>query len=361
MKSQVSLAKLLYPSLSKKTGSIFKRTRHLVRREQRLTSNSELKKLKVLKRVIDARVGELNAENHIFCLRNNCPVKELSHETGRYQRVFRLQEEARNIASEINHRTKRYAAAQCLPICTVVCDKLPRELRDMIYRHIIGQSNIFIDREILLDFLRPNGRSEGEDTPIFPTGISNRTTIAYEHLWDRDYSNKLFYSELIEAWYRNTTFSFVECLLVPYFLNGIRFGCGVPPREWVRNIRIIRITTTESVPSIYRAEEKTGNINTGDLGNLKDMPKLTRVTFDFDAPFRSLRKVTYHFNHRRILLEGLDEIFPKIQDLLDSEYRIWVVLEGLGPLEVRRDELTLQIWEDKLEALKPLRSRRRSD
>ena len=345
MKNQVSLAKLLYPSLSTKTGSIFKRTGHLIRKEQRLTSNSESKKLKVLKRVIDARVGELNAENHVFCLRNSCPVKEPSHETGRYQRIFRLQEEARNIARDINHRMTRYAAAQCLPICTMVCDKLPRELRDMIYQYIIGESIVRIDKAVLASFLFC---SEIGVKPMLPAGFTNRTTIACEHLWDHDYSGKLFYSELFEAWYRNTTFSFVECRLVPYFLNNSRFGYGVKPREWVRKIRI---TTTESVLSIYRGEEKAYNIKTGDLDNLKDIPKLTRVIFDFDAAFMSLP--TYHDSYRRFVLTDLKEMFPKIRDLLDRECRVSVVFSSMGPLEMRRDELTCQIWEDKLEAIRP--------
>jgi len=348
MKNQVSLANLLYPSLSKNTESIFKRTRHLIRKEQRLTSNSESKKLKVLKRIIDARVGELNAENRIFCLRNSCPVKEPSHETGRYQRMFRLQEEARNIASEIDRRMKRYAAARCLPICTTVCDKLPRELRDMIYQYIIGESIVKIDKEVLASFLFC---FEVGVTPMFPAGFTNRTNIAYEHLWDQDYSGKLFYSELIEAWYRNTTFSLVECRLVPYFLNNSRFGYGVQPREWVRKIKIIRITTTESVLSIYRGEEKAYNIKTGDLDNLKDLLKLTRVIFDFDAAFSSLP--TYHDNYRRFVLTDLKEMFPKIQDLLDRECRVSVMFSSMGPIEMRRDELTSRIWEDKLEAIRP--------
>ena len=347
MKNQVSLANLLYPSLSKNTESIFKRTRHLIRKEQRLTSNSESKKLKVLKRIIDARVGELNAENRIFCLRNSCPVKEPSHETGRYQRMFRLQEEARNIASEIDRRMKRYAAARCLPICTTVCDKLPRELRDMIYQYIIGESIVKIDKEVLASFLFC---FEVGVTPMFPAGFTNRTNIAYEHLWDQDYSGKLFYSELIEAWYRNTTFSLVECRLVPYFLNNSRFGYGVQPREWVRKIKIIRITTTESVLSIYRGEEKAYNIKTGDLDNLKDLLKLTRVIFDFDAAFSSLP--TYHDNYRRFVLTDLKEMFPKIQDLLDRECRVSVMFSSMGPIEMRRDELTSRIWEDKLEAIR---------
>ncbi|KAI4905950.1 hypothetical protein J4E90_011049 [Alternaria incomplexa] len=317
-------------------------------KEQRLTSNSELKKLKVLKRIIDARIGELNAENHIFCLRNSCPVKEPSHETGRYQRMFRLQEEARNITSKIDCRMKRYTAAQCLPICTTVCAILPRELRDMTYQYIIGESIVRIDKKVLRYFLFC---SEIGVTPICPAGFPNRTNIAYEHLWDRDYSGKLFYSELIEAWYRNTTFSFVECRLVPYFLDDPRFGYGVPPREWVRKIKIIRITTTESVLSIYRREEKAHNIKTGDLDNLKDMPKLTRVIFDFDAAFTSLP--TYHDNYRRFVMTDLKEMIPKIQDLLDREYRVSVVFSSMGPLEMRRDELTSQIWEDKLEAIRP--------
>jgi len=344
----VSLARILYPPFQTKTGSIFRRTRHLVEKEQQLTSNSESKKLKVLKKIFDARVGELNAENHIFCLRNSCPVKEPSHKTGRYQRIFRLQEEARDIASEIEHRMKRYAAAQCLPICTTVCEKLPRELRDMIYKCVIGDSIVKIDKEVLKSFLFC---SEIGVTPMLPAGFTNRTTIACEHLWDRDYSSKLFYSELIEAWYRNTTFSFVECRLVPDFINDPRFGYGVPPREWVRKIKIIRITTTESVLSIYRGEEKAYNIKTGDLDNLKDLPKLTRVIFDFDAAFTSLP--TYHDNYRRFVLTDLKEMFPNIQDLLDRECRVSVVFSSMGPLEMRRDEHTCQIWEDKLEAIRP--------
>ncbi|KAI4605102.1 hypothetical protein J4E83_010837 [Alternaria metachromatica] len=334
--------------MSTKIGSIFKRMRHLFVEGQQLTSNSALKKLKVLKRIIDARVGELNAENHIFCLRNSCPVKEPSHEPGRYQRMFRLQEEARNIAREIDDRMRRYAAAQCLPICTTVCAKLPRELRDMIYQYIIGESIVRIDKKVLKSFLFC---SEIGVTPMCPAGFPNRTNIAYEHLWDRDYSGKLFYSEFIEAWYRNTTFSFVECRLVPDFLNDPRFGYGVPPREWVRKIKIIRITTTESVLSIYRGEEKAYNIKTGDLDNLKHLPKLTRVIFDFDAAFTSLP--TYHDNYRRFVLTDLKEMFPKIQDLLDRECRVSVVFSSMGPLEMRREELTSQIWEEKLEAIRP--------
>jgi len=218
----------------------------------------------------------------------------------------------------------------------------------MTYQYIIGESIVRIDKKVLKYFLFC---SEIGVTPMCPAGFPNRTNIAYEHLWDRDYSGKLFYSELIEAWYRNTTFSFVECRLVPYFLNDPRFGYGVPPREWVRKIKIIRITTTESVLSIYRGEEKAYNIKTGDLDNLKDLPKLTRVIFDFDAAFTSLP--TYHDNYRRFVLTDLREMFSNIQDLLDRECRVSVMFSNMAPLEMRRDELTSRIWEDKLETIRP--------
>jgi len=255
---------------------------------------------------------------------------------------------------------RRYAAAQCLSICTATYDKLPREVRDMVYIYIIGESTIEIDQELLEFAIFPEEHTERATTPRFPERLLKYIDSAGVHLWDAKYSGMFFSSELIETWYRHTTFSFKHCQLVPEFLNNSRFGYGVAPREWVRNIKILRFLMQDSRIKyasgvVYHKGHKSKveyHDNSSDVHHLDGLHKQTHVIFDFDPDYPPLREIFSRSGWERMLVANFKGSFPKIGALLDSGCRVSVVFAGVGPLEVRRDELTSQIWEDKLEAIR---------
>lgn len=255
----------------------------------------------------------------------------------------------------VAYTRRRYAPVKCLSICTVTYDRLPREVRDMVYIYIIGESTIEIDLEILDSAIYPREYTERETARRFPARLLKYIDTARVHLWDANYSGKLFSSELIETWYRHITFSFKHCQLVLEFLNNSRFGYGVAPREWVRNIRILRFVMQSSrtkyesgvVYHKYTSKVKYHD-NCTDVHHLDGIHKLTHVIFDFGPDPPPFQKARHRSGWERQLLANLKGSFSKIGALIDSGCRVLVVFASMGPLEMRRDEPTPRIWEDKL-------------
>jgi hypothetical protein len=115
----------------------------------------------------------------------------------------------RDIGKDIEDEVEAYNIAVCQTLGRAMQDMLPRELRDMVYEHLTGS-------EVKL-FLKESASSSGTSVhdvqPPHKTGkyfITNPRTrhdpLCPEHFWRDAALGPDLARELMESWYRTTTF-----------------------------------------------------------------------------------------------------------------------------------------------------------
>ncbi|KAF1829855.1 hypothetical protein BDW02DRAFT_508986, partial [Decorospora gaudefroyi] len=112
-------------------------------------------------------------------------------------------------------------------------DKLPREVRDMIYQHLSTRSNELIEREHFRTTLDPVTKLYSYDynrwkSQHFPA-----------HYWSTHYTPPQFHQELVENYYRTSTFVFGdEPGVLKRFLTTDEMRIGMLPAVLVRRVEI---------------------------------------------------------------------------------------------------------------------------
>jgi hypothetical protein len=111
--------------------------------------------------------------------------------------------------------------------------KLPREIRDMIYFHLSTRDRELIEREHFRTTLDPLTRLYSYDferwkAQHFPA-----------HYWNPQYVAQPFYRELVENYYRTSTFLFGDDPgVMKRFLNADEMKLGISPKALVSTVEI---------------------------------------------------------------------------------------------------------------------------
>jgi len=129
---------------------------------------------------------------------------------------------------------EQLATAECLAITTNVMTLLPREIRDMIYRHLSTRPNERIEKEKFRATLDPLTRLYSYDHARW------KAEHFAEHYWDAAYVGASFFQELIENYYRTSTFIFSdEPDVMTRFLQTNEFHLpSLLPGDLVANVAI---------------------------------------------------------------------------------------------------------------------------
>ncbi|KAF7445471.1 hypothetical protein TUN199_05524 [Pyrenophora tritici-repentis] len=90
----------------------------------------------------------------------------------------------------------------CRNVCDCVSTKLPRELRDMIYRHLLDQELVKVD----FGFLVARGYLAAAFVPFEEARKINSDLIAEDLHWNASITGNNFQHELTELWYTEATF-----------------------------------------------------------------------------------------------------------------------------------------------------------
>jgi hypothetical protein len=125
------------------------------------------------------------------------------------------------------------ATSECNQICNRIMTQLPRELRDMIYQHISTKSEECISREYFRSIMDPKTRIHDYN--------SRRWTATHypEHYWDAKYVGDDFSRELLQNYYRTSTFVFGnDDGLMERFLNVDQMKMGYAPKELISRIEV---------------------------------------------------------------------------------------------------------------------------
>ena len=111
--------------------------------------------------------------------------------------------------------------------------KLPRELRDLIYQHLSTRDSELIEREHFRATLDPVTKLYSYDHARW------KASHFPEHFWDPQYIGSVFFRELVENYYRTSTFVFNDDPgVMKRFLETDEMGLGVLPRDLVCNVEV---------------------------------------------------------------------------------------------------------------------------
>jgi hypothetical protein len=191
----------------------------------------------------------------------------------------RIRETQKKIALATCDELIATAPKYCLQICTYMHERLPRELRDMVYEYTMD--TVALDQEDRTVFVQT--LEDFEDAPDPEALISKHEkdgmvmTYAHgpsygaqQHIWDESFVGSEVRQEVVQEWFRKSTFDFGPNIdLIDRFLSSDMFGAGC---EAVRITRNIEVAIGDSPLDGTRSLEA--------LRSLSKIPKAARLRID---------------------------------------------------------------------------------
>jgi hypothetical protein len=171
---------------------------------------------------------------------NPQPHSALSEESIRQTRIASLQKELALLEKDLASATPttqqtvtQLAQSECLALTTAIMTTLPRELRDMVYRHLSTREHEVIEREHYRTTLDPLTR-------LYSYNFQRWKTQHFkEHHWDAEFVGAAFLREVVENYYRTSTFIFPsDAGVMKRFLTTDEMVAGIYPKDLVGNAEI---------------------------------------------------------------------------------------------------------------------------
>jgi hypothetical protein len=135
---------------------------------------------------------------------------------------FRVAQETKTTAL-----LEAYSKMACQQACQVlIASSLPRELRDMVYEWIVGDSNVIVTGAFLKN-LRPLAS---------PMVFEDYTFDPW--CWSEDFMGRDFLGEYVERWYAVTQFTINEFCLVPELLKTPRPTLSIDPSALISKVEV---------------------------------------------------------------------------------------------------------------------------
>ncbi|KAI4638612.1 hypothetical protein J4E93_009913 [Alternaria ventricosa] len=222
--------------------------------------------------------------------------------------------------------------------------KFARELRDDVYGYMIGgdQLAISINLHDLVASASPAfaiaGHTSASRSKHFQTSL---TRNGYGHLLEARTILKDTMLELAHAWYRLSTFRFMQAIHVDLFLRTDFHGFGLDTQKLIRSVEGKLFTPVNSsgdstILAKSLAELHTLKTGANILLSLQALPTVAVMNVVADSS-------------AAIPPRYLALLFTSIQKLLTAEYRVTVKLGYHLKFKVVSEELTEECWAEKLE------------
>ncbi|KAH3942829.1 hypothetical protein HBH70_127910 [Parastagonospora nodorum] len=266
-----------------------------------------------------------------------------------------------------------YAKSQCISLCEMMYEKLPRELRDMVYSHILKNEVVWVGQPPLRPsrdarftaqrahrFITLNNPSvKPEPTNIY-VGQGSRT---HRHMFDVNFVTDPILCEFDRSWYSEATFVFDDPSHIPNFFATSELRSGLDVSTLVRKI-IVRLPENVIRKEGYEIKRYRHNhrdylriITASD--RCHDYPLLlasfltthlkppVAITFhilptiDIDRnlqiSLRSLEVWDKHERSARVLLDGITYVWPLIEELEARGRKISICLDSAAELSMTKN------------------------
>ncbi|KAI4639551.1 uncharacterized protein J4E78_010878 [Alternaria triticimaculans] len=222
--------------------------------------------------------------------------------------------------------------------------KFARELRNEVYGYMISgdQLAISINHHDLVATASPAfaipGHTIASRSKHFQTSL---TRGGYGHLLEARAILKDTMLELAHAWYRLSTFRFMQAHHVNLFLETDFHGFGLDTQKLIRSIEGKLFTPVISSGDCDKLAK--------DLAELYTLKTGANVLLSFqaiptDAVFRAMADPS-----AAVPPQDLALLFPGIQNLIAAKYHVTVKLGYHLKFKVVSEELTEECWKEKIE------------
>ena len=215
-----------------------------------------------------------------------------------------------------------------MTLATLFQSKLPRELRDMVYAHLLPRETYIVgrrDRNVQwLHSLRQNG---------------------CDHLFVHGYIPLDTMKEVSEMWYEVSTF----------IVLGFPFGRGSNPKRASAALDFLLhdrwgldIDVCQHIKHIYIRLEYTGDVDdnvTQLAANLRRLVSL-RADVRVVVQFQCTQKFSGTLTGQQVkeLVMKLQMIFPVLEQLVNGGKRVMVNVKGYHVFDVKVEKLKGQSW-----------------
>lgn len=223
-----------------------------------------------------------------------------------------------------------FAKSECRSLTDTLICKLPRELRDIIYRYLSTQEKR-IDSDYFRSTMDPVTRCYSCDQARW------KATHFPEHFWSTDYVDSQFVGELSENYYRTSTFVFGDGRgLIGKFLNTDQLGIGFLPKELVSSIEVRMSAITHDRGSfrayIFGVPKPPERLQET-LEGLVELKAGSNVCIQFSTEAKCAE------NRKSLFVGALPVLFPKLQIVALAGYRLKFILDRKYEFELKDDIL----------------------
>ncbi|KAF2998433.1 hypothetical protein E8E13_000093 [Curvularia kusanoi] len=239
--------------------------------------------------------------------------------------------------AETQFSLEAFAKSECRSLTDLFMLKLPRELRDMVYRHLSTK-----EERINSDYFRS---TMDPVTKCYSCDQARWKRAHFpDHYWSTEYVDPQFVRELSENHYRTTTFIFGDGQgLISKFLNSDQMGLGFPPKDLVSSLEV-RLSAITHDRGSFRAY----------IFGVPKPPERLQAALEGLMELKPGSNVCIHFcteakcpTERKTLFVGaIPVLFSKMQIAALRGYRVRFVLDH--KYEFRLDDDVLESLEERL-------------
>jgi hypothetical protein len=225
--------------------------------------------------------------------------------------------------TDTQSRLEVYSKMACQRECRkFFAGPLPRELRDMVYEWIIGDSNVNLN-SVLINQLRSNSS---------PTRWEDYTFDPW--CWSEDFMGPDFLGEYLERWFAVTEFTInMNLNMIPDLIKCPRPTLSIDPAALIS--RVVVVLRQWSFQTFSKAL-------LDDFHHLLKFRNQVHIELVIDAPDICSRKI----DNGRIknFVSSLDSIFPVLRQLKENGALIEVTIDDDCHIDSNNVELSHEGW-----------------
>jgi len=252
-------------------------------------------------------------------------------EQPQFSRLLDAQVRAEDLAIDL---TEAYAQHGCRELCAAMQRTLPRELRDMVYDHILSPTRdepIYIYGDCL----------DTIDGPHRGIIAAFAKPYGHAHMCSEDFVGLDTMSEFARRWYCHTKLRmFLTPTEVAKFLETDFWGLGVESDRLLRHVEV-KVCEKEDEDNVTPLKQCLFKLAPGAsiVFHVRTTSILGNGPHDYDEEFTMF-----------LLSERVSALFPLMRQLIEAGYELYGALDGYEDFRVTPATLDREVWKDTLMA-----------
>jgi hypothetical protein len=259
------------------------------------------------------------------------------------------------------HHLHRYAKLSCRHLCDAVMDRLPRELRDQIYEHLLPKASI----EVVSHWERYLvWWSEASRVPMntcdYRWQLQYGTNVLPPHCLDKGHLGTAMLRELVHTWDRITSFE-VHVSNLTFFIRSKHWQHGRCVPDVVRNLTVtanypkhflydIGTQVQNDMCNDIRVWDKTIVMNLESLMLLKPGTKVSLLLARSHSNL-PIRQPSDRALREQTLLGSISPIIPTLREVQEHGLLLEVFLYDHGcQLSGPDTPVSREVWQASMEA-----------